>query len=102
MLGEALRQGIHLRPEFLGIGDAADSCVPLVFLFPLRIGDLLPRLFRDLSLDIGDELLDVFCGLQFWVHGSEQNDVHPDFGALGRLCFHLPVGAEEHYDVESD
>ena len=40
--------------------------------------------------------------LKFRVHAGEQNDVHPEFGAHGRLCLHLPVGAEEHYDVESD
>jgi len=85
-----------------GSGDSADSRVPGILRLPIRIDDLLPSLFRNLSLDVGDELLDVFGGPQFRVHAGEQNDVHPEFGALGRLCLHPPVGAKEHYDVESD
>jgi len=31
---------------------------------------------------------------------SEQDDVHPDFSALGRLRLHLPVRTKEHPDVK--
>jgi hypothetical protein len=35
------------------------------------------------------------------VHGNEETDVHPDFGAPASLCFHLPAGRKQKSRVDT-